>query len=76
MYALGHLALMIMVIAAQLPELRRLWLEDRAGSIKAWRLLGYYFLYIAVGVVILITPIRNGGAPAYVAVAGVAFILG
>jgi hypothetical protein len=73
--SLGLLALMIAVIAAQAPAVRRQWLEDRAGAIKTLRLLAYYFVYIAVGLAILLTRIREGGASETQALAAVGFML-
>ena len=67
--------LVIIVLAAQLPALRRQWLEDRAGAVKSWRLLAYYFLYLGVGLAVLLGALRNGGSEA-AALAGMAFILG
>lgn len=76
MGTVGLLALMVAVIAAQWPGVRRQWLEDRAGAIKTLRLIVYYFVYIAVGLAVLVGAIREGGAPERVALAGAGFMLG
>jgi hypothetical protein len=76
MLSIGLAGMMVGIVIAQIPALRRQWLEDRAGAIKSWRLLAYYFLYLIVGVVALIAPMRRGGAPEYVALAAVVFFLG
>ena len=76
MLSIGLAGMMVGIVIAQIPALRRQWLEDRAGAIKSWRLLAYYFLYLIVGVVALITPMRRGGAPEYVTLAAVVFFLG
>lgn len=73
---IGKLALVVAVIAAQWPALRKQWLEDRAGAIKTLRLLVYYFLYIGVGFLILIGFIHEGGASEWEALTAVGFILG
>ena len=73
---IGQLALIIAVIAAQLPAVRRQWLEDRAGAIKTLRLLAYYFVYIGVGLLVLLGTIREGGASETEALAAVGFMLG
>ena len=76
MFELVLAAMMVGIVIAQIPALRKQWLEDRAGAIKSWRLLAYYFLYLSVGVVVLIAPIRHGGAPPAVALAAIVFFLG
>jgi hypothetical protein len=73
---IGQLALVIAVIAAQWPALRRQWLEDRAGAIKTVRLLLYYFVYLGVGLFVLFGAIGQGGASEAEALAATAFILG
>jgi hypothetical protein len=76
MFGIVLAGMMVGIVIAQIPALRKQWLEDRAGAIKSWRLLAYYFLYLIVGVVALIAPMRHGGAPEYVAFAAVAFFIG
>ena len=73
---IGEVALVIAVIAAQLPAARQQWLEDRAGALKTLRLLAYYFLYIGVGFLVLLGAIREGGASETEALAAVGFMLG
>ena len=64
MFSLVLAGMMVGIVIAQIPALRNQWLEDRAGAIKSWRLLAYYyFLYLIVGIVVLIAPMRHGGAP-------------
>ena len=75
MKSIGLLALMVAVIAAQAPAVRRQWLEDRAGAIKTLRLFAYYFIYIAVGLALLLSTIRAGGASEAQALAAVGFML-
>lgn len=74
--SLGKLALVVAVVAAQYPAVRRQWLEDRAGAIKTMRLLVYYFLYIAVGLAVLLGAFHEGGASPAQAVAAGGFLLG
>src|SRR5262245_16987600 len=77
MGSFGLLALMVAVVAAQAPALRRQWLEDRAGSIKTLRLLAYYFVFIGVGFAVLLSAIADGaeGRGDAGLVAAIAFIL-
>jgi len=70
------LAAVIAVLVAQLPAVRRQWLEDREGAIKSLRLLVYYFAYCAAGIALLVSTIREGGAGEDKAAAGVGFMLG
>jgi hypothetical protein len=76
MFSIALAGMMVAIVIAQIPALRKQWLEDRAGAIKSWRLLAYYILYLIVGVVVLVAPMREGGAPDYVAAAAVGFFLG
>ncbi len=73
---ISQLALVIAVIATQLPTVRQQWLEDRAGAIKTLRPLAYYFLYVGVGLLVLLGIIREGGASETEALAAVGFMLG
>jgi hypothetical protein len=74
--AVGQPALVIAVIAAQWPAVRKQWLEDRAGTTKTLRLLLYYFLYVGVGLLVLLGFVREGGASEGEALVAVGFFLG
>lgn len=73
--ALAQLALVVSVIVAQIPAVRRQWLEDRAGTKRTVKLLAYYFAYIAIGFGVLLSVIHGGGRDPLGALAAVAFML-
>jgi hypothetical protein len=73
---IGQLSLVIAVIVAQWPAVRRQWLEDREGAIKTVRLLAYYFAYLGVGLLVLLGAIHECGASQVKALAAAAFMLG
>jgi hypothetical protein len=71
-----QLTLVMFVLGAQLPALRRQWLEDREGAIKTFRLLIYYLIYVGVGIAILVGTAPEGRGTDTQVLAGVGFILG
>jgi hypothetical protein len=73
---LAKLALVVAVIAAQWPAVRKQWLEDRAGTVKTLRLLLYYFLFLGIGLFVLIGFVPEGGASKAESLAAVGFIFG
>jgi hypothetical protein len=71
-----QLTLVMIVLGAQVPALRRQWLEDRQGAIKTFRLLIYYLIYVGVGIAILTATLPEGRGTDIQALAGIGFILG
>ena len=61
MSALGVLLVVLAVLVANVPAVRQEWRRDRAGSIKALELLVAYFVYCALGVVLLVLTLPPRG---------------
>jgi hypothetical protein len=75
--AIRNLIIVLAVLVANVPVVRRQWLEDREGAIKTIRLAVYYLVYIAVGIIVLLSSMPSqGGASDAKAVAGSLFMLG
>jgi hypothetical protein len=54
MSSLFLVALMVSIVAGQVPALREYWLEDRPGAIRSIKVLVYYFVYILAGFGVLV----------------------
>ena len=74
--ALAKLGIVALLIAAQVPAMRRQWAEDRDGVIKAVRIIAYYLIYCGVGIAIVITTVAYSADPARAFLVSIAFFLG
>lgn len=75
-YALLQAALVVVLVVAQLPSLRRQWLETPDESARGLRIAAYYLAFIGVGMLILISSLVNAASHQHALIAGIVFFLG
>lgn len=73
--ALLQLTVVALFVVAQLPAIRRHWLENREEAARGWRIAAYYLAYCIAGLAILISALVTATKPADAFLAGCVFFI-